>query len=96
MQIINISKEDNDALQEIYTVRHHYDLLQAMIDRELSILIISKIFPSVGLTKEDFPFCNIKIDQGKIEFDEEKKAKFLEEQKGSGGEVKGEEKGEEE
>jgi hypothetical protein len=44
-----------------------------MTDKEISTFIVGSIFPDIGLTAEDFPFCNIDINNGRIDFDDEKK-----------------------
>jgi hypothetical protein len=73
MKTFSISKQKTDTLQQLFAVYNHYQIVINMADKEISSYIVGKIFPDVGLVAEDFPFCNINIGEGKIDFDEEKK-----------------------
>jgi phosphosulfolactate synthase (CoM biosynthesis protein A) len=79
MKTFNVSKEKTDNLQQLLAVYKHYQIVKNMADKEIATFVISSIFPEIGLTAEDFGFCNIDIVNGKIDFDDEKKSKYLEE-----------------
>lgn len=77
MKNFSISKEQTDVLQRIWAIVGHYSIVKEMAEKELSSYIIGKVFKDIGLTAEDFQFCNIDIMNGKIEFDEDKKKESL-------------------
>jgi len=75
MKTFNISKEKTDALQQLYAIFTHYRIVMGMAEKEIGNYIIGNVFLDIGLKAEDFPFCNIDIASGKIDFDDEKKKK---------------------
>ena len=62
---------------QLYAIFRHYQIVLGMTDKEISAYIVGQVFPDIGLIPEDFPFCNIDIASGKIDFDEEKKKETL-------------------
>jgi hypothetical protein len=81
MKTFNITKERTDSLQQLYAIFRHYQIVLNITDKEISTFIVGNVFPEIGLTAEDFPFCNIDIVNGKINFDDEKKKELLESKK---------------
>lgn len=82
MKSFSISKEKTDNLMQLFAIFKHYQIVLNMTDKEISTYIVGNIFPDVGLTAEDFPFCNVDVANGKIDFDDEKKKEALKKKEG--------------
>ena len=81
MKEYSLSKEENDQLQRLFSIFAHYDVVRMMADKEIKAHIVGVIFPRVSLTPEDFPFCQIDVGAGKIQFDDGAKKKAHEAKK---------------
>ena len=72
----NMSKNRTDRLQYLYNMLLHYKTLVTLVDKEMVAYVKGEVLPSVGLTAEDFGFCDINIKDGTLDYKiEEKKAR---------------------
>lgn len=73
MKEYSFSTGEKEQLKRLFAILSHYDIVRRLVDKEMYNYIVDKIFPRLSLTKEDFPFCTIFMETGKIQFNEKEK-----------------------
>jgi hypothetical protein len=73
MKIYNITKDKADKLFQQYALVAQYSAVVEALQNQMAVTLQKEVLPEFGLKEEDFPYCNVNVEAGRIEFDDEKK-----------------------
>jgi len=71
----SISKKKTDRLQYLYRMLLQQKTIHSLLDKEMTGFLKQDVLPSMGLTADDFGYCDLDISAGEIVFDIERKKK---------------------